>query len=147
PLVVALTQADGISILHETAYENRLALTSALNDMAARIQGYRECLGASSCRSGRSNYSHSAVVSGPHALHAADITVPDLRGGFSYPIAALGAEGTSTIRGIDLIDRGYESSREKLSALGAEYWEEGGAVTPSSSRTGPARRRPEQQVP
>src|SRR5699024_3209990 len=65
------------------------------------------------------------VVSGPHALHAADITVPDLRGGFSYLIAALGAEGTSTIRGIDLIDRGYESFREKLSALGAEYWEEG----------------------
>ena len=125
PLVVALTQADGISILHETVYENRLGFTSALNDMGARIQVYRECLGGSSCRFGRSNYNHSAVVSGPHALHSADITVPDLRGGFSYLIAALGAEGASTIRGIDLIDRGYESFREKLSALGAEYWEEG----------------------
>ena len=125
PLVVALTQADGISILHETVYENRLGFTSALNDMGARIQVYRECLGGSCCRFGRSNYNHSAVVSGPHALHSADITVPDLRGGFSYLIAALGAEGASTIRGIDLIDRGYESFREKLSALGAEYWEEG----------------------
>ena len=123
PLVVALTQADGISILHETVYENRLGFTRALNDMGARIQVYRECLGGSSCRFGRSNYNHSAVVSGPMSLHAADITVPDLRGGFSYLIAALGAEGVSTIRGIGLIDRGYESFRDKLTALGAEYWE------------------------
>lgn len=124
PLVVALTQAEGISIVHETVYENRLGFTSALNDMGAKIQVYRECLGGSSCRFGRSNYNHSAVISGAKALHGADITVPDLRGGFSYLIAALGAEGVSTIRGIDLIDRGYESFRDKLTALGAEYWED-----------------------
>ncbi|MFC0673339.1 UDP-N-acetylglucosamine 1-carboxyvinyltransferase [Brachybacterium hainanense] len=124
PLVVALTQAEGISIVHETVYENRLGFTGALNHMGAKIQVYRECLGGSSCRFGRSNYNHSAVISGPKALHGADITVPDLRGGFSYLIAALGAEGVSTIRGIDLIDRGYESFRDKLSALGADFWEE-----------------------
>lgn len=123
PLVVALTQADGISIVHETVYENRLGFTSALNEMGARIQVYRECLGGSSCRFGRRNFNHSAVISGATPLHAADITVPDLRGGFSYLVAALGAEGVSTIRGIDLIDRGYELFREKLTALGAEYWE------------------------
>src|SRR5690625_6544091 len=50
PLVVALTQADGISIVHETVYENRLGFTSALNDMGAHTQVYRECLGGSSCR-------------------------------------------------------------------------------------------------
>ncbi|WP_246957301.1 UDP-N-acetylglucosamine 1-carboxyvinyltransferase [Brachybacterium sp. Marseille-Q7125] len=124
PLVVALTQADGISILHETVYENRLGFTSALNNMGARIQVYRDCLGGSSCRFGRSNFNHSAVISGPTPLHGADITVPDLRGGFSYLIAALGAEGVSSIRGIGLIDRGYESFREKLTALGAEFWED-----------------------
>ncbi|MCL6423718.1 UDP-N-acetylglucosamine 1-carboxyvinyltransferase [Brachybacterium sp. JHP9] len=124
PLVVALTQAEGISIVHETVYENRLGFTEALNDMGARIQVYRECLGGSSCRFGRRNFNHSAVISGPKALTAADITVPDLRGGFSYLVAALGAEGVSTIRGIDLIDRGYESFREKLTALGADYWED-----------------------
>lgn len=123
PLVVALTQADGISIVHETVYENRLGFTDALNEMGARIQVYRECLGGSSCRFGRRNFNHSAVISGPTALHSADITVPDLRGGFSYLIAALGAEGVSTIRGIDLIDRGYELFRDKLTALGAEFWE------------------------
>ncbi|MCT1386446.1 UDP-N-acetylglucosamine 1-carboxyvinyltransferase [Brachybacterium sp. p3-SID1565] len=124
PLVVALTQADGISIVHETVYENRLGFTDALNDMGARIQVYRECLGGSSCRFGRRNFNHSAVISGAKALHAAEITVPDLRGGFSYLIAALGAEGVSGIHGIDLIDRGYELFREKLTALGAEFWED-----------------------
>src|SRR5699024_10787767 len=125
PLVVALTQAAGISTLHETVYEKRLGFTSALNDMGARIQAYPALLGRSRCRFGRSNYHPSAVLSGPHELPAADITAPDLRGGFSHLIAALGAEGPSTLRGIDLIARGYESFREKLSALGAEYWEEG----------------------
>lgn len=124
PLVVALTKSEGISIVHETVYENRLGFTSALNEMGAQIQVYRECLGGSSCRFGRRNFNHSAVISGPTQLHGADITVPDLRGGFSYLIAALGAEGVSTIRGIDLIDRGYELFREKLTALGAEFWEE-----------------------
>lgn len=124
PLVVALTQADGISIVHETVYENRLGFTSALNDMGAHIQVYRECLGGSSCRFGRRNFNHSAVISGAKPLRGAEITVPDLRGGFSYLIAALGAEGESTIHGIDLIDRGYEQFREKLTALGATYWED-----------------------
>lgn len=124
PLVVALTQADGISIVHETVYENRLGFTSALNDMGAHIQVYRECLGGSSCRFGRRNFNHSAVISGPKPLHGAEITVPDLRGGFSYLVAALGAEGVSSIHGIDLIDRGYEQFRDKLTALGADFWED-----------------------
>ncbi|MDO5646043.1 MAG: UDP-N-acetylglucosamine 1-carboxyvinyltransferase [Dermabacter sp.] len=124
PLVVLLTQAEGISIVHETVYENRLGFTRALNDMGAQIQVYRECLGGSSCRFGQRNYNHSAVVSGPRPLSGANITVPDLRGGFSYLIAALGATGVSQIHGIDLIDRGYEAFRDKLRALGADFWED-----------------------
>lgn len=123
PLVVLLTQAEGISIVHETVYENRLGFTKALNQMGARIQVYRECLGGSRCRFGRMNYNHSAVISGPKKLKGQEITVPDLRGGFSYLIAALAAEGESKINGISLIDRGYEQFRQKLTALGAEFWE------------------------
>jgi UDP-N-acetylglucosamine 1-carboxyvinyltransferase len=59
------------------------------------------------------------VISGPTPLKAAEITVPDLRGGFSHLIAALAAEGTSTVHGIGIIDRGYEDFRNKLTALGA----------------------------
>ena len=48
-------------------------------------------------------------------------SVPDLRGGFSHLIAALGAQGTSRVRGIGIIDRGYEHFQAKLEALGARY--------------------------
>ena len=120
PLVVALTQAKGLSIVHETVYENRFGFTDALRGMGATIQVYKECLGGRPCRFGQRNFHHSAVISGPTPLAAAEIEVPDLRGGFSHLIAALAAKGTSTVRGISLIDRGYEHFQEKLSALGAE---------------------------
>jgi UDP-N-acetylglucosamine 1-carboxyvinyltransferase len=121
PLVVALTQASGLSIVHETVYENRFGFTQALRDMGAQVQVYRECLGGRPCRFGQRNFQHSAVISGPAKLHGADITVPDLRGGFSHLIAALAAEGTSRVRGIGVIDRGYEAFEEKLGSLGANY--------------------------
>ncbi|WP_159795257.1 UDP-N-acetylglucosamine 1-carboxyvinyltransferase [Puerhibacterium puerhi] len=120
PLVVALTQATGLSIVHETVYENRFGFTEALRQMGATIQVYKECLGGGDCRFGQRNFHHSAVISGPTPLAAADIEVPDLRGGFSHLIAALAAKGTSTVRGISLIDRGYENFQEKLVALGAD---------------------------
>lgn len=120
PLVVALTQATGISIVHETVYENRFGFIKALNKMGAHIQVYRECLGGRECRFGTENFYHSAVIMGPTPLKAADITVPDLRGGFSHLIAALAAEGTSTVKGIDLINRGYEHFMAKLRKLDAD---------------------------
>lgn len=120
PLVVALTQANGLSIVHETVYENRFGFVDALAGMGAHIQVYRECLGSTPCRFGQRNFRHSAVISGPTRLRGADIVVPDLRGGFSHLIAALAAEGESNVHGIDLIDRGYEFFSEKLSALGAD---------------------------
>jgi len=121
PLIVALTQATGLSIVHETVYENRFGFVQPLREMGAQIQLYRECLGGLPCRFGQRNFLHSAVVSGPTKLHGADIGVPDLRGGFSHVIAALAAEGTSRIRGIELIHRGYEDFLDKLDALGAMY--------------------------
>lgn len=121
PLVVALTQAKGLSIVHETVYENRFGFTDALLGMGATIQVYRECLGGHPCRFGQRNFYHSAVISGPTPLEAADIEVPDLRGGFSHLIAALTAKGTSNVAGIGIIDRGYERFLDKLGALGAEY--------------------------
>ncbi|WP_122820013.1 UDP-N-acetylglucosamine 1-carboxyvinyltransferase [Varibaculum vaginae] len=120
PLVVALTQANGLSIVHETVYEQRFGFTTALNKMGAQIQLYRECLTGLACRFGQRNYYHSAAISGPTRLHGADITIPDLRGGFSHLIAALSAEGKSTVRGIDMISRGYEHFLTKLGALGAQ---------------------------
>jgi UDP-N-acetylglucosamine 1-carboxyvinyltransferase len=119
PLVVALTQARGLSIVHETVYEQRLGYTDALNQMGATIQVYRDCLGGTPCRFGRRNFKHSAVIAGPSKLHAAELVIPDLRAGFSHLIAALAAEGTSRVYGVGLIDRGYEDFEGKLAALGA----------------------------
>lgn len=120
PFVIALTQARGISIVHETVYEQRFGYVEALNRMGAQIQLYRECLGGLTCRFGQRNWKHSAVIAGPTPLRGAEIHIPDLRAGFSYVIAALAAEGDSTLTNTILIDRGYENLNEKLLALGAE---------------------------
>lgn len=120
PLITALTQARGVSVLHETVYEDRLGYCNALNYLGAEIQSFRECLGPTPCRMGSKNHLHSAVVVGPTPLRGGEVTVPDLRGGFSYVIAAAVAEGTTVIRNARIIDRGYESFRAKLEAVGLD---------------------------
>ncbi|BDZ46279.1 hypothetical protein GCM10025866_21880 [Naasia aerilata] len=73
----------------------------------------------------RRDLEQAAVVVGPTPLHGADIVVPDLRGGFSHLIAALTAEGRSTVSNVGIISRGYENLVGKLEALGAQYIIEG----------------------
>jgi UDP-N-acetylglucosamine 1-carboxyvinyltransferase len=120
PFVVTLTQAWGMSVVHETVYEERFGYTEALNHMGAHIQLNRECLGGKPCRFGARNYLHSAVIEGPTPLHAARVRVPDLRGGFSYVIAALVAKGESTLENIQLLERGYEQFSQRLEGIGAD---------------------------
>jgi UDP-N-acetylglucosamine 1-carboxyvinyltransferase len=120
PFLMLLTQARGVSIVHETVYENRFGYTEALNRMGANIQVHEKCLGEKPCRYAHKNERHSAVIVGPTPLRAADIEIPDLRAGFSYLIAALVAKGTSTLTGIEQIERGYEDIVGKLKALGAK---------------------------
>jgi UDP-N-acetylglucosamine 1-carboxyvinyltransferase len=119
PFVILLTQASGVSIVHETVYEQRFGYVDALNRMGAKIQLYRECLGSLKCRFGQRNWLHSAVIAGPTPLTGAEIHIPDLRAGFSYVIAALVAKGESTLTNTDLIQRGYEGLTDKLLSLGA----------------------------
>lgn len=120
PFVMLLTQANGVSIVHETVYENRFGYTEALNNMGANITVHQKCLGEKACRYKHRNEPHSAVIVGSTPLHAAVIDIPDLRAGFSYLIAALIADGTSVISGIEHIERGYENIIEKLKGLGAK---------------------------
>ena len=121
PFVTALTQAEGVSVVHETVYEDRLGYTDALRSLGAQIQVFTECLGPTRCRFGAANHRHSAVVVGPTRLHGAELVVPDLRAGFSYVIAAASADGESLIHGVDLLDRGYADFRTKLSAVGVDH--------------------------
>jgi len=121
PLIVALTQAHGISTVHETVYENRLGFTRALNQMGADIVVHPEGIASPERRVPRRALEQAAVITGPTPLHGADVVVPDLRGGYSYVIAALAAEGESRVSGVEIIRRGYEKFLDKLTALGADF--------------------------
>ncbi|TDN45110.1 UDP-N-acetylglucosamine 1-carboxyvinyltransferase [Curtobacterium flaccumfaciens] len=121
PLIVALTQAEGQSIVHETVYENRFGFTDALNEMGAEIVVHKEGLPGHDRRVARRPFEQAAVITGPTKLHAANVRVPDLRGGFSHLIAALTADGESHITNVGIISRGYEHFIPKLRKLGADF--------------------------
>ena len=98
------TQADGMVLIHEKMFENRLFFVDKLVTMGARVI---------LCDP------HRAVVSGPSRLHGERMESPDIRAGMAMLIAALCAEGESEIGNIRQIDRGYERIDERLRALGA----------------------------
>ena len=119
PFTVLLTQARGMSVIHETIYEDRFGYTYELNRMGADTSLYPKCLGELACRFRERSFLHSCIIRGPTPLRATELTMPDIRAGASYILAALCAEGTSLVRGIDHIERGYEHLDEKLRSLGA----------------------------
>ncbi len=106
-LVVA-TQAKGSVLIHQKMFESRLFFVDKLIDMGAKII---------LCDP------HRATVIGQNhesQLRATKMTSPDIRAGIALLIAALSAQGTSSIHNIDQIDRGYEHIDEKLNAIGAD---------------------------
>jgi UDP-N-acetylglucosamine 1-carboxyvinyltransferase len=102
-LVVA-TQAQGTVLIHEKMFDSRLYFVDRLITMGARIV---------LCDP------HRAVVVGPSRLHGEELMSPDIRAGMALLIAALCATGSSVIRNIEQIDRGYERIETKLQRLGA----------------------------
>ena len=118
PFVVLLTQARGLSVVHETVYERRFGYTAELRAMGATIEIYNTCLGAKPCRYRYGDHPHSALVQGPTPLRGTTMQIPDLRAGFSYVIAALVAGGRSQIDGAQYVERGYSAIPEKISRLG-----------------------------
>lgn len=119
PFTVVLTQAQGISIVHETVYEDRFGYTETLRRMGADISLFSNCLGEVPCRFRGGNYRHSAVIQGPRPLSAAQVEIPDIRAGLAFVVAALMAEGTSVLTGVEHLDRGYEQLEQKLRSVGA----------------------------
>jgi UDP-N-acetylglucosamine 1-carboxyvinyltransferase len=105
PLSVLMTQAEGVSSIHETIFEDRLDHTRELVRMGAQIELLDE---------------RRARISGPSRLHGAEVGIADLRAGATLILAALAATGTSVISGIEHVDRGYEQIEAKLVALGAK---------------------------
>lgn len=120
PFAVLLTQADGISVVHETVYEKRFGYLHALNRLGARTQLTTHCLGTT-CRFRDKGHEHSAIIMGPTPFTACElIEIPDLRAGLAYVIAAAIAEGTTTLTGIHYLERGYGNIVPRLSAMNLE---------------------------
>jgi len=119
PFVVMLTQAEGVSIIHETVYENRFGYTEALRKMGATIDLTSACLGSKECRFKDRDHLHSAIIRGKTPLHGTEVEIPDLRAGFAYLIAGLVADGETILSNTHYMERGYAHLPEKLAAIGA----------------------------
>ncbi len=107
-ILVTATQAKGSVLVHQKMFESRLFFVDKLIDMGAQII---------LCDP------HRATVIGlerKFSLRATTMTSPDIRAGISLLIAALSADGVSTIHNIEQIDRGYERIDERLRAIGAD---------------------------
>jgi UDP-N-acetylglucosamine 1-carboxyvinyltransferase len=104
PLVVLLATADGMSTVEERIFENRFTYARDLQRMGAIIE-------VSGC---------VATITGVQELHPVQASAPDIRAGAALVLAALAADGESTISNLTQIDRGYEAMEEKLSSVGAQ---------------------------
>ncbi|HUS02591.1 MAG TPA: UDP-N-acetylglucosamine 1-carboxyvinyltransferase [Chitinophagaceae bacterium] len=107
-ILVVATQAKGSLLIHQKMFESRLFFVDKMIEMGARIV---------LCDP------HRAVVVGlerVNALRGIAMSSPDIRAGVALLIAALSADGKSTIQNIEQIDRGYERIDERLNSLGAE---------------------------
>lgn len=104
PMAAALTQAAGVSIIHERVFENRLLYVGELRSMGARI----------------TTGGQAVMIEGPTPLFGTSVRALDVRAGAAVVLAGLCAEGETTIRDITHIDRGYAHLVERLTALGAD---------------------------
>lgn len=105
PFTVLLTQAKGLSRIHETLFEGRFNYFPEMIKMGAKIEKLNP---------------HEAVVKGPVQLRGTSIKSWDIRAGAAMILAALAAKGKTEVSDIHYIDRGYERFDEKLRALGAD---------------------------
>jgi len=103
--ITVATQAKGSVLFHDWMYPSRMYFTDKLISMGAQIV---------LCDP------HRCIVIGPSQLIGEKVESPDIRAGMALVLAALAAEGQSTIRNVGQIDRGYERIEEKLRSLGAD---------------------------
>ena len=103
PMAAMLTQAAGVSIIHERVFDNRMLYVGELRKMGAEIV----------------STGSSAIVLGPSKLHGTRVRALDVRAGAAVLLAALAASGTTVIEEVHHLDRGYAEFEDKLRGLGA----------------------------
>ena len=120
-----LTQAEGVSTIHETVMEKRFQYVTELQAMGAEIRQFqpevadRDATYNFNLLDADPSLQHAIAITGPVALHAGNFAVHDLRHGATLILAALAATGTSHIAGVEHVDRGYEALAERLKSMGA----------------------------
>lgn len=126
PWAILMTQAEGVASIHETVFENKLGYVKDLKRMGAKVKLFnpevkdREATYNFNLEDDKPEYFHAVQIEGPTQLHNAVMTTLDIRAGAAIVLAALIAKGTSTIFGIEKLDRGYEGFETRLSKLGAD---------------------------
>lgn len=125
PWTLLMTQAEGISHVHEKVFDNRFGYIKELTKMGAKIEPDEVDLKQIkneynfNVHDGEEENVHAVEIAGPTKLVGQNLIIPDLRAGATLVLAALAASGTSQLYGIEHIDRGYEDFSNRLSKLGA----------------------------
>lgn len=104
PWTALMGMSNGIAVVQETIFENRYGFVNELIRMGANIKVDR----------------NTAIVRGVEQYTGAPVEAKDIRGGAALVAAALAAEGTTEVGGLQFIDRGYNRMKEKLAAMGAD---------------------------
>lgn len=126
PWAVLMTQAEGVSSIHETVFESRFSYVAELTKMGAKIDFFDpeipdpEKFYNFNWKDRVPGYHQAIKITGPTKLHNAVLNIDDLRAGATLVLAALAAKGESYIHGIEQIDRGYETIEKKLTSVGAK---------------------------
>ena len=126
PWAVLMTQANGISTLHETVYENRFNYVGELRKMGAEIELFNPKVRNPAkfynfnIKDDKKTNLHAAKITGPVNLHNGILTMTDIRAGATLVLGALVASGESVLFGLEYLDRGYEQFEQRLKSLGAK---------------------------
>ncbi len=105
PMAALLTQAQGVSYVHERVFDNRLLYVAELRKMGAEVV---------------TTGTTTAIITGPTPLMGAPVRALDVRAGAALILAGLAAQGCTLVADMHHVDRGYERLDEKLQALGAQ---------------------------
>ncbi len=125
-MATVLTQCEGVSTLHETIMANRFQYVDELIKMGAKIEKFNPEVSSPETtynfdlKDDKPEYNHAIKIHGQTPLTAGTFEVKDLRHGASLILAAMVAKGTTIIRNIEHVDRGYESLDERLKSMGAK---------------------------
>ena len=125
PWAIFMTQAEGLSTIHETVYENRFSYVKELRKMGANLEFYvpevKDPHNFYNFDYGKVSRGKQGLrIKGPTVLHNAVLNILDLRAGATLVIGALIASGESVVYGLEYLERGYEAFDARLKSLGAD---------------------------